>query len=146
MKARTTYTFLILGIFLMLNGEKANAQQLPDFSFSKESMFLYNPSVAGHAQGMYIFSTFRSQWGKIEGSPFTANIGFHTPLRNKRINLGASVFNDFTGPTSYSGISGSFPTESYSTKDFLVKGQEKHYPSVLVLEPIVTDSMQVCYS
>ncbi len=69
----------------MLNGGKTYAQQLPDFSFSKESMFLYNPSVAGHAQGMYIFSTFRSQWGKIEGSPFTANIGFHTPLRNKRI-------------------------------------------------------------
>ena len=108
MKASTKYTFFILGLLFMFNKGKTHAQQLPDFSFSKESMFLYNPSVAGHGQGMYIFSTFRSQWGKIEGSPFTANIGFHTPLRNKRINLGASIFNDFTGPTSYSGISGSF--------------------------------------
>ena len=76
MKASTKYTFLILGLLFMLNKEKTHAQQLPDFSFSKESMFLYNPSVAGHGQGMYIFSTFRSQWGKIEGSPLRKTLDF----------------------------------------------------------------------
>ena len=108
MKTMTKFTCILIGFLFFFNGEKSYGQQLPDFSFARESMFLYNPAAAGHAQGMYMFSTVRSQWGKIEGSPFTANIGFHTPLRNKRINLGASIFNDFTGPTSYSGISGSF--------------------------------------
>lgn len=96
---------LLLFVFLSI---QAIAQQLPDFSLFKENQFVYNPAMAGNEQNMFIYLSSRKQWSKINQSPLTINAAFHMPLENDRLNVGGSIFNDFTGPTSFTGLSGAF--------------------------------------
>jgi type IX secretion system PorP/SprF family membrane protein len=84
------------------------AQQIPDFSLFRENAFLYNPAVAGTDQASVITLSVRKQWTNIKSSPFTAIASYHTSLPKKNIGVGVSIFNDFIGPTSFTGISGSF--------------------------------------
>lgn len=84
------------------------AQQVPDFSLFRENAFIYNPAVAGTDQADVIFLTARKQWTNIKASPFTIVAAYHTSLEKKHIGVGAQIFNDFSGPTSYSGITGAF--------------------------------------
>jgi type IX secretion system PorP/SprF family membrane protein len=96
-----TFFFIVLSSVL-------SAQQLPDFSLFRENAFLYNPAVAGTDQASVITLSVRKQWTNIESSPFTAIASYHTSLEEKNIGLGVTIFNDFIGPTSFTGISGSF--------------------------------------
>jgi len=98
----------ILSIVIVLVCSNAFGQQLPDYTLTKENMFNYNPAVAGSEQASVVFLTGRMQWTKMRKSPFSANLAYHQPLKNENIGLGAYFFNDFTGPTSFSGVSLSF--------------------------------------
>ncbi|MCB9256029.1 MAG: PorP/SprF family type IX secretion system membrane protein [Chitinophagales bacterium] len=97
-----------LPLLLVFLFAKLNAQQLPDFSLFRENTFIYNPAVAGTDQASVINLSVRKQWTNINQSPFTAVATFHTSIENKNIGVGATIFNDFIGPTSFSGIGGSF--------------------------------------
>jgi type IX secretion system PorP/SprF family membrane protein len=100
---RKIFTLLLLiSIYLL------QAQQLPDFSLYRENAFLYNPAVAGTDQASVINLSVRKQWTNIKSSPFTAVASYHTSIENKNIGVGVNIFNDFIGPTSFTGISGSF--------------------------------------
>lgn len=95
-------------IVLLVFGTELIGQQLPDFSFFKENQFAYNPAMAGNEQNMFVYLSARRQWSKIDKSPTSINAAFHTPLKNDALNVGATIYNDFTGPTSYTGIGGTF--------------------------------------
>ncbi len=84
------------------------AQQLPDLSLFRENAFLFNPAVAGTDQASVIGLSVRKQWTNIDQSPTTVVAFFQTAIEKKNIGLGATVFNDFIGPTSFTGLSGSF--------------------------------------
>lgn len=84
------------------------AQQLADFTLSRENYFNYNPAVAGSEEKNILYVTARKEWTKIKGSPMTVNLAYHMPLKNKHIGIGGYFFNDFTGPTSYTGVNLSF--------------------------------------
>ena len=101
MKKLITLSLIFLGIGL-------SAQQLPDFSLYRENAFLYNPAVAGTDQASVINLSVRKQWTNINSSPFTAIASYHTSIEQKNIGVGAVIFNDFIGPTSFTGITGSF--------------------------------------
>ena len=98
----------IFTLFLIFCGTSLFAQQLPDFSLYRENAFLYNPAVAGTDQASVINLSVRKQWTNIQSSPFTAVASYHTGLEEKNIGLGVSIFNDFIGPTSFTGVSGAF--------------------------------------
>lgn len=98
----------LITLFLLFISVSVSAQQLPDFSLYRENAFLYNPAVAGTDQASVINLSVRKQWTNIKSSPFTAIASYHTSFEDKNIGVGAVIFNDFIGPTSFTGISGSF--------------------------------------
>lgn len=98
----------IFTILLVFCSATLFAQQLPDFSLYRENAFLYNPAVAGTDQASVINLSMRTQWSNIESSPFTAVAAFQTSITDKNIGLGVTIFNDMIGPTSFTGITGSF--------------------------------------
>ena len=107
----------IFTLFLVILYSSAFAQQLPDFSLFRENTFLYNPAVAGTDQRTVIGTSIRKQWTKIKQSPTTAVAFYQTCLEEKKIGVGATIFNDFIGPTNYTGISGSFAYNIIFSKD-----------------------------
>lgn len=98
----------IFTILFIVLSSSVFAQQLPDFSLFRENAFLYNPAVAGTDQASVISLSVRKQWTNIKSSPFTAVASYQTSIAKKNIGVGVSIFNDFIGPTSFTGISGSF--------------------------------------
>ena len=84
------------------------AQQLPDYTIAKENLFSYNPALAGSEEANVVYLTGRMQWTKMRNSPFTAFLAYHQPIENKKIGIGGYFFNDFTGPTSFTGLNLSF--------------------------------------
>ena len=107
MKKLITLSLIFLGLSL-------SAQQLPDFSLYRENAFLYNPAVAGTDQASVINLSVPKQWTNIKSSPFTAISSYHTSIESKNIGVGAVIFNDFIGPTSFTGITGSFGLLAYA--------------------------------
>jgi len=95
-------------LLFILFSSSVFAQQLPDFSLFRENAFLYNPAVAGTDQASVIGLSVRKQWTNIDRSPTTVAAFFQTAIDAKNIGLGATIFNDFIGPTSFTGLSGSF--------------------------------------
>lgn len=96
---------LLLFIFISLNGF---SQQLPDYTIAKENLFSYNPALTGSEENNVVYLTGRYEWTKMRKSPFSAFLAYHQPLKNKHIGLGGYFFNDFTGPTSFTGLNLSF--------------------------------------
>jgi len=99
---------LFLVILLVTSVLQTMAQQLPDFTIAKENQYNYNPAVTGSEEANVVYITMRKEWTKIKGAPFTANLAYHQPLKNEHYGLGGYFFNDFTGPTSYTGVGISF--------------------------------------
>lgn len=95
-------------LFLLFISVSLSAQQIPDFSLFRENAFVYNPAVAGTDQSSVINLSVRKQWTNINESPFTAIAAYQTSIENKNIGVGAVIFNDFIGPTSFTGFTGSF--------------------------------------
>lgn len=98
----------IFTLLFIISSSTIFAQQLPDFSLFRENAFLFNPAVAGTDQESVIGLSIRKQWTNINQSPTTVAAYFQTGIENKNIGLGATIFNDFIGPTNFTGITGSF--------------------------------------
>lgn len=101
-------TKLFILSFIFLGFGELKAQQLVDFTLAKDNAFNFNPALAGSEEENIVYISARTEWTKIKDSPTTANLAFHMPLRNKNIGIGAYFINDFTGPTSYTGLNFSF--------------------------------------
>lgn len=98
----------ILSFFLILDFNPLFSQQIPDFSLFRENAFLFNPAIAGTEQAMVGNISLRKQFSNINDAPFSANLAFHTFIKDKNIGLGGYLLNDFTGPTGYTGLNFSF--------------------------------------
>lgn len=99
---------ILFTAFLFLFLIKTEAQQLPDFTLSKENTFTYNPAYAGTEQMHVVSLSARKQWLQMQGSPLSLNLAYHTLLKKKNIGLGGYVFTDFAGPSGYTGVNFSF--------------------------------------
>lgn len=106
---RNIYKLLLIALIVfVIENKYTNAQQIVDFSMFRENQFLFNPALAGSEQAAVAQVNVRKQFTNINSSPFSANLSFHTYIKNKNIGLGGYLFNDFTGPTSYTGLNFSF--------------------------------------
>ncbi|WP_317164758.1 PorP/SprF family type IX secretion system membrane protein [Hymenobacter ginkgonis] len=98
------------------------AQQLAQYSQYMNNNYLLNPAVAGTEDYIDLKFSYRTQWTGLEGAPKTyyASVnsalgGFHSqPKRTMQDwhrsyhSLGAIVYSDVTGPTSRTGVYGSY--------------------------------------
>jgi len=63
-----------------------------------------NPAYAGSQEALNISIHSRNQWIGFEGAPKTNTLSLHTPMRNKKVNLGIILLSDRLGSKSETGV------------------------------------------
>ena len=59
-----------------------------------------NPAYAGANEALNLTLLHRNQWTGFDGAPKTTSISAHTPLPNKKLNIGLSYTSDIYGVTN----------------------------------------------
>ena len=91
----------ILILFLIVCCSKLGFSQHQTFySQYIYSGLLINPGYAGSQDALNITAAYRNQWTGFTGAPKDFSLAAHTPLRNKKTNLGFIVSNQKYGITS----------------------------------------------
>ena len=84
------------------------AQQLPQFTQYMFNDFVINPAIAGTQNYYQIRTNHRFQWVGMADPPMTNSIAFYGPNEKMDMGYGAYIYNDVTGPTSRTGLNGSY--------------------------------------
>jgi type IX secretion system PorP/SprF family membrane protein len=77
----------------------AGAQHGPMYSHYMFNGFAINPAYAGSNDVLTLILLNRNQWTGFEGAPRTTTFAAHTPLKNKKVNMGLSFTSDRYGIT-----------------------------------------------
>jgi len=89
----------------MLGGALAGfAQQDALFSQYMFNMMLVNPAYAGSRDVISLSALYRKQWLNVPGAPETMTFSADTPLKNEKMGVGLTVFNDRIGVTNSTGF------------------------------------------
>jgi type IX secretion system PorP/SprF family membrane protein len=99
--------FLFLFVFVM-----TNAQEKEQYNQYLYNPIAINPAFAGASEGTVLYTSYRSQWTGLSGSPTTGLLSVNG-LVSDNIGLGLSVVNDKIGPVDESSVAVDF---SYSLK------------------------------
>lgn len=83
-------------------------QQLPQFTQYMFNDFVINPAVTGTQNYYQIRTNHRFQWVGMADPPMTNSIAFYGPSEKYDMGFGGYIYNDVTGPTSRTGINGSY--------------------------------------
>lgn len=103
---RTVKTVILILIFA--GTSKICAQQLPQFSQYMFNDFIINPAIAGVHDHYQIRTNHRFQWVGMTDPPITNSISFYGPHSKMNMGFGGSIYTDITGPTSRTGVAGSY--------------------------------------
>ncbi len=96
-------------LFVIATGSLGlKGQQLPQYTQYMFNDFLINPAIAGVHDFYQIRTNHRFQWVGLVDPPLTNSIAFYGPHANLDMGYGGYVYNDVTGPTSRTGITGSY--------------------------------------
>lgn len=102
-KLRTLLILFSLSVAMNVAG-----QQLPQFSQYMFNDFVLNPAIAGIHDYYQIRTNHRFQWVGMTDPPMTNSISFYGPHASMDMGFGGSIYTDVTGPTSRTGVSGSY--------------------------------------
>ncbi len=100
--------FYILILLLGLPLSALHSQQLPNFTQYMFNDFVLNPAIAGTRPYYEIRSNSRFQWAGVIDAPQTMSLSIYGPHSSKDMGFGGYLFNDITGPTSRTGLYGSY--------------------------------------
>ena len=96
-------------LFILATGSAGVwGQQLPHYTQYMFNDFVINPAIAGVHDFYQIRTNHRFQWVGLVDPPLTNSIAFYGPHANMDMGYGGYVYNDVTGPTSRTGITGSY--------------------------------------
>ena len=103
MKTRNKIRYYIIAILaaivlMVISTSMIRAQQDPQYSQYMFNMMSVNPAYTGTRDAMNILLLSRLQWVGLDGAPRSHTLALHTPIREKKIGLGASVISDNIGP------------------------------------------------
>lgn len=85
---------IIIILFLVL---RLPAQHRGDYMQYMFNGLLINPAYAGSQEALNITALYRKQWAGFDGAPTTSSFAGHSPLNNRKLNLGLIVMNDCFG-------------------------------------------------
>lgn len=74
------------------------AQQESQYTQYMYNTMMFNPGYAGSRGVGSFFGLYRTQWVGLEGAPKTATLSYHTPIKEKSVGLGFSLFHESIGP------------------------------------------------
>jgi len=92
---KNLYCFL----FCLAFAKAVSAQQDPQYTQYIYNPTIINPAYAGSRESLSFTALSRAQWVGLEGAPVTQSVTAHTPIGDRGIGLGLSVFNDQIGPS-----------------------------------------------
>jgi type IX secretion system PorP/SprF family membrane protein len=96
-------------LFTVITGSASlQGQQLPQFTQYMFNDFVINPAIAGVHDYFQIRTNHRFQWVGMTDPPLTNSIAFYGPSETLDMGYGAYIYNDVTGPTSRTGVTGSY--------------------------------------
>jgi type IX secretion system PorP/SprF family membrane protein len=111
-------------IFLFFAGSLSSAlsQQSPHFTQYMFNDFVINPAIAGTNDFYQIRSNHRFQWMGITDPPMTNTLSFYGPSGKMPMGFGAYFYNDVTGPTSRTGLTGAYAYNIAITREIRLSG------------------------
>ncbi|MFD1468855.1 type IX secretion system membrane protein PorP/SprF [Hymenobacter caeli] len=151
---KRTLPLLLLSLLLLLAAAPARAQQQAQYSQYMNNNSLLNPGATGVEDYIDVKLSYRTQWVGLEGAPKTYYASISSSLGKWRSTskrtirdrhrpfhaLGALVYNDVTGPTSRTGVYGSYAVNlvltnkirmalgvSAGMQQFAVDGEQLHF-------------------
>jgi len=92
-------------------------QQMPHYTQYMFNDFVINPAIAGIHDYYQIRTNHRFQWVGLVDPPVTNSIAFYGPHAKMDMGYGGYVYNDVTGPTSRTGVTGSYAYNIGITRD-----------------------------
>lgn len=98
---------ILIGLIVVINLVTAKAQQLSQYSQYMTNDFVLNPAVAGSKEEVPIIMNVRRQWLGVKDAPVTQTISGHA-YSGKDLGIGASIYNDASGPTRRTGFNFAF--------------------------------------
>lgn len=98
----------ILILFILAGSINLAGQQLPQFSQFMFNDFVLNPAIAGTHDYYQIRTSHRFQWVGMTDPPLTNSISVYGPHSRMDMGYGGTIYTDVTGPTSRTGVSGSY--------------------------------------
>lgn len=99
-----------------------NAQQSPHFTQYMFNDFVINPAVAGTKDYYQIRSNHRFQWIGLTDPPLTNTLSVYGPHGKLPMGFGGYIYNDVTGPTSRTGITGAYAYNVEISNDIRISG------------------------
>jgi type IX secretion system PorP/SprF family membrane protein len=97
--------FVFICLFFSLIGK---AQHFPVFSQYMLNGLAINPAYAGSRDVLSTSFMYRKQWMGFDGSPSTATVSAHTPLKNRKIGLGAQLVREVIGISNNISLFGNY--------------------------------------
>ncbi len=99
----------VILLFILIAGSGSLlGQQLPQFTQYMFNDFVINPAIAGTQNYYQIRTNHRFQWVGLADPPMTNSISFYGPSEKYDMGFGGYIYNDVTGPTSRTGLTGSY--------------------------------------
>jgi len=98
----------IIPVILLAGSGGLAGQQLPHYTQYMFNDFVINPAIAGVHNYYQIRTNHRFQWIGLVDPPLTNSIAFYGPHASLDMGYGGYVYNDVTGPTSRTGITGAY--------------------------------------
>jgi type IX secretion system PorP/SprF family membrane protein len=98
----------IIGFTIIAGSAGLQAQQMPHYTQYMFNDFVINPAIAGVHDYYQIRTNHRFQWVGLLDPPMTNSIAFYGPHATLDMGYGGYVYHDVTGPTSRTGVTGSY--------------------------------------
>ena len=98
---------LALLCFLMLDSERATAQQDAEYTQYMFNSLVLNPAYAGSRDALSATAIYRHQWAGMDGAPRTLSLGGHSPIGD-RVGVGLFLENDRIGVHNRFSLFGSY--------------------------------------
>ncbi|MCX7728271.1 MAG: PorP/SprF family type IX secretion system membrane protein [Bacteroidia bacterium] len=83
------------------------AQQDPQYNMYLFNQYIINPAYGGTRDAVAIVGSLRNQWSGFPGSPKTAYLSVHAPIKKYRLGYGLAAMNDRIGARNTSAAYGS---------------------------------------
>lgn len=100
---------LICGILFTVSAPTTvRAQQMYQFTQYMLNNYVTNPAVVGTYNYFQARTNHRFQWVGVNDAPITNVVSVYGPLAKYPMGFGALFYNDLTGPTSRTGLMGSY--------------------------------------
>lgn len=90
---------MLVGV-IAIGSSNLFAQQEPQYTQYMFNMMSVNPAYAGTGEALNALMLSRIQWVGVEGAPRSHTFALHTPIKDKKIGVGASVIADNIGPVT----------------------------------------------